>query len=63
MKYFCGEQLKEYEKWVDEKIRPDLVEALRFPAGEVIKSMERIERGFKLIKYLKKAKKVEERIK
>ena len=62
MKYLYGQELHEYEEWVDRHLRPALIESLKLPAGRMVQNIETIKRGIKLVEYLGRAKNVEKQI-
>jgi hypothetical protein len=63
MKYPIGEELRQYEHWVDTRLRPRMIDALQLPAGKMIESLSLIKKGVKLVEYLGRAKNVEKQIK
>jgi hypothetical protein len=62
MRYLYGSELREYEKWVDKNLRPQMIEALKLPAGKIVQNIETIKKGVKLVEYLKRAENVERQI-
>lgn len=62
MRYLQGDELRQYEAWADRNLRPRLILALEMPQGKLIDSVEMLERGLRLVKYLKRAKNVERQI-
>lgn len=60
--YPRGSDLRQMEDWAERNLRPKMIEALAPKEGMFIKSVSYLERGVKIVKFLKEAQEFERKL-